>query len=144
MFTRLACGSLDIDDSQGAEPRRGLRLIVEVASQLLDLHAAHLPLHQLAGAGGVEKTLAVLKSQCIHLRPDVLGHDGAEQRERIGIVDQSPAATGRFAADCPSKTTIRSQWVRPVSCRPAPSSGCLLARFAGPLDQHLHCRPING
>ena len=32
--------SLDIDDSQGAEPRRGFRLIVEVASQLVDLHAA--------------------------------------------------------------------------------------------------------
>ena len=35
--------SLGIDDSQGAEPRRGFRLIVEVASQLVDLHAANAP-----------------------------------------------------------------------------------------------------
>jgi hypothetical protein len=32
-----------VDDSQGAEPRGGFRLVVEVASQLVDLHAANAP-----------------------------------------------------------------------------------------------------
>ena len=61
--------SLGIDDSQGAEPRRGFRLIVEVASQLVDLHAANAPSQNSPARPEKETALEAMNSRLLAAGP---------------------------------------------------------------------------
>ena len=70
--------------------------------------------------------------------------DGAEQRVGVGVVDRRPAGIWPIWRRLPSKTTIRSQCVRPVSCSCSPVVVVLFGRLARAFDEHLTSRPRNG